>query len=80
MGLILDKFFDGTLEGGLTELKLADGATGATWVTNDGAYRNTEILTDEVLDFCKESVQKIIDGEIVLELPDESTYQFNIAQ
>lgn len=80
MGLILDKFFDGTLEGGLTELKLADGAIGATWVTNDGAYRNEEILTDEVLDFCKDNVQKIIDGEIVLELPDESTYNFNIAQ
>ena len=64
----------------LTELKLADGAIGATWVTNDGAYRNEEILTDEVLDFCKDNVQKIIDGEIVLELPDESTYNFNIAQ
>ena len=78
MGIILDKFFDGTLEGGLTELKLADGAIGATWVTNDGAYRNSEILTDEVLDFCKESVQQIIDGELVLELPNEADYQINV--
>ena len=37
-------------------------------------------LTDEVLDFCKGYVDQIISGKVVLELPDESTYDFNIAQ
>ena len=80
MSIILDKFYEGTLEGGLTELKLADGAIGATWVTNDGAYRNSEILTDEVLDFCKGYVDQIINGELVLELPDQDDYEINLAQ
>ncbi len=80
MGLIIDEFYAGTLKGGLTTLTLADGAIGATWVTADGKYRNTEILTDEVLDFCKDYVNKIVSGEIEIVLADEATYNFNIAE
>ena len=79
-GIILDKFYAGTLEGGCTELKLADGAIGATWVTNDGAYLNSDILTEEVLNTCKDYVAKIISGEYPIVLADEATYQFNIAE
>lgn len=79
-GIIVDKFYNGTLEGGLTELKLSDDAIGGTWITSDGAYRNTDILTDEVVDFCKSYVQDIIDGTVVLELPAEETYEVNLAQ
>lgn len=80
MGLIIDEFYAGTLKGGLSTLTLADGAIGATWVTADGNYRNTEILTDEVLDFCKDYVNKIVSGEIEIVLADEDTYNFNIAE
>ncbi len=80
MGLIIDEFYAGTLQGGLTTLTLADGAIGATWVTADGNYRNTEILTDEVLDFCKDYVNKIVSGEIEIVLADEETYNFNLAE
>ncbi len=80
MGLIIDEFYAGTLKGGLTTLTLADGAIGATWVTDEGKYRNTEILTDEVLDFCKDYVNKIVSGEIEIVLADEETYNFNIAE
>ncbi|MDO4492671.1 MAG: BMP family ABC transporter substrate-binding protein [Clostridia bacterium] len=77
--IILDKFFAGELTTGLTELKLADGAIGATWVTNDGNFRNTEIMTDELIAFCQDYVAKIISGEYPFVLADEATYQFNIA-
>ena len=80
MGLIIDEFYAGTLQGGLTTLTLADGAIGATWVTADGNYRNTDILTDEVLDFCKDYVNKIVSGEIEIVLADEETYNFNLAE
>ena len=80
MGLLIDEFYAGTLQGGLTTLTLADGAIGATWVTADGNYRTTEILTDEVLDFCKDYVNKIVSGEIEIVLADEETYNFNLAE
>ena len=79
-GIILDRFFAGTLEGGCTELKLADGAIGATWVTNDGAFLNSDVLTDEVLGTCKDYVARIVSGEYPIELADEATYVFNIAE
>ena len=35
-------------------------------------YRNTEIITDEVIEAGKAAAEKIISGEIVIEVPEES--------
>ena len=35
-------------------------------------YRNTEIMTDEVLAAGKAAAEKIISGELVIEVPEES--------
>lgn len=77
--IILDKFYAGELTCGVTELKLADGAIGATWITSEGNYRNEEIMTDELIAFCNDYVEKIISGEYPFVLADEATYNFNIA-
>lgn len=69
MGFILDAYFSGNMTMGLTEQKLADGAIGATHITNPGMYLNSEILTDEVIANCKAVVEKIISGELVLTMP-----------
>lgn len=76
MGYIIDQFFAGTMPMGLTEQKLVDGAIGATHITNEGKYLNAEILTEDVINGCKEVVEKIVSGELVLELPDPASYQF----
>lgn len=76
MGYIIEQFFAGTMPMGLTEQKLVDGAIGATHITNEGKYLNSEILTEDVINGCKEVVEKIISGELVLELPDPASYEF----
>lgn len=75
MGWIIDQYFAGTLTPGLTEQKLVDKAIGATHITNDGVYRNTDILTDEVVATCKKAVDDIVSGTLVLTIPNEADYQ-----
>lgn len=75
-GYIIDQFYAGTMTMGLTEQNLADGAIGATHITNEGVYLNEEILTPEVIDACKAVVDQIVSGELVLELPDMADYTF----
>ncbi|MDO4356959.1 MAG: BMP family ABC transporter substrate-binding protein [Clostridia bacterium] len=76
MGYIIDQYFAGTMTMGLTEQALKDGAIGATHITNEGNYLNEEILTPEVIEACKEAVEKIVSGELTLELPDPADYTF----
>lgn len=75
-GYVIDQFFAGTMTMGLTEQNLADGAIGATHITNEGVYLNEEILTPEVIEACQAVVDKIVSGELVLELPNEADYTF----
>ena len=76
MGFILDAYFNDSMTMGLTEQKLADGAIGATHITNPGAYLNSEILTEEVIANCQAVVEKIVSGEMVLTMPAEADYTF----
>ena len=76
MGFILDAYFNDSMTMGLTEQKLADGAIGATHITNPGAYLNSEILTEEVIANCQAVVEKIVSGELVLTMPAEADYVF----
>ena len=78
-GIIIDAFFDGSLENGLHVLEMKDGAIGATHITAEGAYLNSEILTDEVIAQCKAVADAISSGDLVLEMPaSEDDYTFPI--
>ena len=78
-GIIIDAYFDGTLENGLHVLEMKDNAIGATHITAEGAYLNSEILTDEVIAQCKAVADAIASGELVLEMPaSEDEYTFPI--
>lgn len=78
-GIIIDAYFAGTLENGLHVLEMKDGAIGATHITADGIYLNSEVLTDEVIAQCKAVADAIASGELVLEMPaSEDDYTFPI--
>ena len=75
-GYVIESFLNDTMTMGLTEQALVDNAIGATHVTNDGIFLNSEILTPEVIDACKAVVEQIISGELVLTVPDMDSYEF----
>ena len=62
--VVIDHFYAGTLEGGLTVLDLASGAIGASHVTSAGNFRSEAVLTDDVLAACRNDVDRILAGEI----------------
>lgn len=75
---VIEAFLNDTMTMGLTEQALVDGAIGATHVTNPGAYLNSEILTEDVINTCKAAVEKIVNGELVLTVPaDMDSYVFD---
>ena len=77
MGYIIDSYFADTMTMGLTVQELKDNAIGATHITNPGNYLNEEILTPEVIAACQDVVDKIVSGELVLEMPaSEADYTF----
>lgn len=77
-GMAIDEFFtSGVLEPGTVELGLADGVVGATYITDDGVNpRNTDILTDEIVEAARAAADAITAGEITLVLPEEESYTF----
>lgn len=60
--VIIDNFYAGTLPGGRTVLDLASGAVGVSHVTSAGGWRNEAVLTDEVLDACRQAADRIAEG------------------
>lgn len=73
INVIVDDFLAGNLEGGAQTLGLKEGAFGVVGVTTDEMnYRNTDIITDEVLEVGKSVADKIISGEIKIDVPEES--------
>ena len=73
MNTIIDEFLAGELNGGSQVLGLKEGAFGVVGVSPEEMnYRNTEIMTDEVLAAGKAAAEKIISGELVIEVPEES--------
>ena len=76
-GMIIDAFYDGSLTNGLHVLEMKDNAIGATHITAEGNYLNSEIMTEEVIASCKAVVDAIVSGELVLEMPaSEADYTF----
>ena len=76
MKYVIDAFFNDTWSNGLIVSNLTDGGIGATHITNEGNYLNSEIITDEVISGCQAVVEKIVSGELVLELPAMEDYEF----
>lgn len=73
MNTIIDRFLVNGLNGGAQVLGLKEGAFGVVGVSPEEMnYRNTEIMTDEVLAAGKAAEEKIISGELVIEVPEES--------
>ena len=73
MNTIIDRFLAGELNGGAQLLGLKEGAFGVVGVSPEEMnYRNTEIITDEVIAAGKAAAEKIISGELVIEVPEES--------
>jgi hypothetical protein len=58
---------------------MKDGAIGATHITAEGNYLNSDIMTEEVIAQCKAVADAIASGELVLEMPaSEDDYTFPI--
>lgn len=71
--VIIDAYLSGHLQGGAQILGLKEGAFGVVGVTTDEMnYRNTDVITDEVLEVGKDVADKIISGEIKIEVPEET--------
>lgn len=70
---IVDEFLAGELQGGAQLLGIKEGAFGVVGVTTESMnYRNSEIVTDEVIEAGKAAAEKIKTGEVVIEVPEES--------
>ena len=76
MKTIIDAFFTDTMYPGNMVQELKDGAIGATHITNEGAYLNSEILTPEVIEGCQKVVEQIVSGELKLTMPEMDSYEF----
>lgn len=73
MTRIIEQYMDGTLEAGEQPGGLAEGMFGVAYVTTESEnYRNKEIMTDEVIQAGRDAADKIISGEIVIEVPEEA--------
>ena len=70
---IIERFLADELNGGSQILGLKEGAFGVVGVSPEEMnYRNTEIITDEVISAGKAAAEKIISGELVIEVPEEA--------
>lgn len=70
---VVEAFLNGTLEGGAQLLGLKENAFGVVYITTESEnYRNTEIITDEVIAVGKAVADKIISGELIIEVPEEA--------
>ena len=73
MKSVIEDYMNGSLEGGEQAGGLAEDMFGVLYVTTDDAnYRNTDIFTDEVIQAGKNAADKIISGELTIEVPEES--------
>lgn len=73
--MILKGFFGEGLPKEVVTLGLKEGVVGATYITDDGVNpRNTEILTDAIVEKARDAADKIKSGELVIEVPMEEDY------
>ena len=76
MQQVIEAYFTDNWTTGLRVSNLVDNGIGATHVTAEGAYLNSEVLTEEVIAGCQDVVNKIVSGELVLTMPAMEDYVF----
>ena len=76
MQQVIEAYFTDNWTTGLRVSNLVDNGIGATHVTAEGNYLNSDILTEEVIAGCKDVVAKIVSGELVLTMPAMEDYVF----
>jgi basic membrane lipoprotein Med (substrate-binding protein (PBP1-ABC) superfamily) len=76
MQQVIEAYFTDNWTTGLRVSNLVDNGIGATHVTAEGAYLNSEVLTEEVIAGCQDIVNKIVSGELVLTMPAMEDYVF----
>ncbi len=70
---IIENYITGTLKKGEQRGGLKEGAFGVVYVTpEDANYRNEDIFTDKVITAGRAAADKIISGEVVIEVPEEA--------
>lgn len=76
MKTIVDDFMeDGEVTGGATTLGVTEDAFCVVGVNMDANYRNTDIITDEVLEAGKKAAQDIADGTVELTVPNMEDFE-----
>ena len=76
MQQVIEAYFTDNWTTGLRVSNLVDNGIGATHVTAEGAYLNSEVLTEEAIAGCQDIVNKIVSGELVLTMPAMEDYVF----
>lgn len=73
MRTVVEEFLSGDFTGGVQMLGIKEKAFGVVGITTDEYhYRNTDIVTDEVLQAGKNAAKAISDGSLVIEVPQEA--------
>ena len=69
----MENFLNGSLEGGSQLLGLKENAFRVVYVTTESEnYRNTDIITDEVVAAGHTVADQIINEELIIEVPEEA--------
>lgn len=70
--VVVEDYMNGNLKKGPQLLGVAENAFGVVYVTTEKAnYRNTDVMTDEVIEAGKKAAEAIIKGDLVIEVPEE---------
>lgn len=73
--LVIERFFNEGIEPGIIRWGLAEGGVGASNITAPGNFRNTEVLTDEIIAAAQAAVEDIIAGRVsVYPVPLEADF------
>jgi basic membrane protein A len=76
--LVLEEFFTTGIIPGVVSLGIEEGGVGAAHITSPGLFRNTDVLTDEIIAQAQRAVEEILSGELVLyPVPLEEDYMAN---
>ncbi len=72
---IIEEFLNGSFTGGSEILGFTDDAFCVVGISFDAAYRNTDIVTDEVLAAGNKAADDLRSGAVKLEVPLEADYE-----
>lgn len=73
MTYIIENYMGGTLKPGEICGGLAEDMFGVVYITTESEnYRNTDIITDEVIAAAKKAADDIVSGKLVIDVPEET--------